>query len=360
MLWPVCILTAPEVKYSLAMERGNKMTGREIIKRVIENDNPPRIGFNFISPEWSDIDGVAGARLKVSPEIERFRDFDRHGELLSQVPGFSGDVKMDALGNIYGRLGGRTKGECIKGAMSDWGALASYRLPELDMSYYAELKQTLADTSKFVIAGLPFGIFSAFRDARLMPNALMDTIAEPENAAAFLDLVADADILACGGLKETGADAVIFCDDWGTQDRTFISPDTFEKLFLPAYTKLCQAAHSAGLKVILHSCGKNNAFMSMFAEAGIDSLQFDQQDIYPLEWLADNFAGKINFYLPVDIQTIMTTGNRELIKNRAKYMTDLFRMRGASIIAKDYPTWGDIGVREEWAEWAREAFIENA
>ena len=77
-------------------------------------------------------------------------------------------------------------------------------------------------------------------------------------------------------------------------------------------------------------------------------------------YIAENFAHKAAFYLPVDIQKIMPTGDRTLIQASAKKTVDLFRERGASIIARDYGSWKDIEISEEWAGWAKETFIKYA
>ena len=149
-------------------------------------------------------------------------------------------------------------------------------------------------------------------------------------------------------------------DDWGTQDRTFISPESFRTLFKPAYKKVADAAHEAGMKVFLHSCGYIYDFIEDFIDAGIDVFQFDQPDAYPAEVLAGEFAHRVSFHSPVDIQKVLPTGDRELIESRARAMCDLFREAGGGWIAKDYPTYRDIGVEGEWAKWAQTVITENS
>ena len=54
------------------------------------------------------------------------------------------------------------------------------------------------------------------------------------------------------------------------------------------------------------------------------------------------------------------SGDREFIETRTKTMCDLFRAAGGGWIAKDYPTYHDIGVDVEWAKWARDVITENS
>ena len=95
-------------------------------------------------------------------------------------------------------------------------------------------------------------------------------------------------------------------------------------------------------------------------DAGIDVFQFDQPDAYPTEVLAKEFASRAVFYSPVDIQKVLPTGDRELIEKRAAEMCELFRAAGGGWIAKDYGSYGDIGVDPEWAGWAQAVIEKNS
>ncbi|MCL2741079.1 MAG: hypothetical protein FWE70_03080 [Oscillospiraceae bacterium] len=336
------------------------MDGREIVTRIIEGGDAPRIGFDFTPPYPSDVRFVRGARLiPHTGHPEAHYGWGRHEALLRQVPWFSGEVRVDVHGNVHGRLNGITKGECVKGWLDGWDKLGSAAMPTLDEGYFGKVAVD-ADRSLFTVAGLPMNVFSDLRDARLMANALADTALEPGRVAEYLEAVVKVDVRACEGLAGKGVDGVMLTDDWGTQDRTFISPESFVRLFKPAYARICDAAHGAGMKVLMHSCGQNRGFVRHLIEAGVDVLQFDQPDAYPAGWLAETFAGMAAFYMPADIQKVMPTGDRGLIERSAAGMAVAFREAGCGLIAKDYPSWADIGVSEEWAGWARDAFIGNA
>ena len=114
------------------------------------------------------------------------------------------------------------------------------------------------------------------------------------------------------------------------------------------------------MSVFFHSCGYNYAFMEDFIDAGMDVFQFDQPDAYPSVVLASEFAGRVAFHSPVDIQKVLPTGDRKFIESRALEMCRMFRVAGGGWIAKDYPSYGDIGVKDEWAGWARKVIIENS
>ena len=337
------------------------MTSKEIITRIINHDAPPRIGFDFLKDNPNDFQRGVTARLK-RPGIETLGSWNRDPALTSKVPHFTGELMLTAMGDIYGRLEGKTKGECVKGAIQDgWESLDSWELPVIDESEAKKFENAgYRESEKYVLGGLPFAIFSSLRDCRLMANALMDTILEPDNVRLFLDKIMKLAIKILDRAYKNGVDGIMIGDDLGTQINLFFSPDTFRELFKPYYAKLADEIHNRNMDFFLHSCGKVYDIVNDLIEAGVDVFQFDQPELSGSDVWAREFSSKAVFYCPVDIQKIMNTGDRRLIEEGALYMVNQFKGSGGALIAKDYPTWNDINVEEEWAKWARDVIITNA
>ena len=330
-------------------------TSKEVIKRLLAHDAPPRFGYDFHSR--SDMRWL-GSRSYIDLPDNPYDAWGNYPEL-QKLTGFHGETRRDIYGNIYGRFEGKTKGECIRGVIQDWEDY-EYRIPTFDPHYREVLmRENCSADERFVMVG-GSSLFSALRDARLMPNALADTIIDPEAVTAFIDRIAQHEVAVIKSIAGCGVDGWFLGDDWGTQDRTFISPESFRALFKPAYKKVADAAHEAGMSVLFHSCGRNYEFMEDFIDIGFDALQFDQPDAYPAEVLAREFAHRVVFYSPVDIQKVLPTGDRELIEHRALEMCRLFREAGGGWLAKDYPTYHDIGVKPEWAKWAQDVIEANS
>ena len=113
-------------------------------------------------------------------------------------------------------------------------------------------------------------------------------------------------------------------------------------------------------KLIMHSCGYIDAIVEDLIEIGLDVLQFDQPERYGSANLARKYGDRAAFYCPVDIQRVMATGDRKLIEQTAADMAAAFKKTGGGLIAMDYGAWADIGVEDEWAQWARDVFISQA
>lgn len=335
------------------------MTSREIIRRIIRHAGPPRLGFDFMAPEYQDIAHVRGIAL-VPARGEAYAQWGDYPEL-SQRSGFHGQTRLDAWGNVYGRLAGRTKGECVLGALQrDWALLADHAFPTLEAEPEKREPSGEGARDKYALVGLPTAVFSVLRDMRRIDNALMDTLEEPESVCDLLDRVTDLTVEIVRRLGARGVDGVMMADDWGTQKAPLISPRTFRELFKPYYRRIADACHAQDMDFMLHSCGFVLPLVPDMLDAGIDVLQFDQPEAAGSELWAREYGAKAAFYCPVDIQKVLPTGDRALIERTARAMADSFRACGGSLIAKDYPTLPDIGVKEEWAIWARDAIVERA
>ena len=331
------------------------MTSKEIIQRLVAHKDPPRFGYDFA--DCSDFTW-AGTRRYINLPPNPYDQWGDYPELKA-ITGFSGEVRRDMYGNIYGRFNGKTKGECIRGAIQDWDDY-SFPMPEFDPTFRDYLLTLdLPHNEKYVLGG-GSSLFSVLRDARLIANALMDTITDPETVAGFVDMLAEHEVAVIKSIAGCGIDGWFFGDDLGTQETTFMSPASFRELFKPAYHKVAAAAHEAGMAVFMHSCGNDYALIEDLIDAGIDVFQFDQPDVYPTEVLVDEFASRVCFHSPVDIQKVLPTGDRDFIESRAMEMCRLFRTVNGGWIAKDYPTYHDIGVDREWARWAETVIRENS
>ncbi len=331
------------------------MTSKELVKRVLERKKVDRLAVDFNAPNESDILAVSPVKL-FHKERQKFAEWGDYPELKEQAHHFNGELNMNPFGNIYGRLEGKTKGECVKGALQDsWSLLGDYKLPEIDRGYQKDLvSRNFESCEKFVLGYLPISIFSIFRDLRLMDNALMDTMLEKENVNRLLRMIDDLGAKIIENAAAALIDGLIMFDDWGTQISTFISPQSFRELFKPYYKSFSDKCHAHGIKFIVHSCGMIHPIIKDFSDAGVDAMQFDQPEIYGSQSLVEEFGDELSFYCPVDIQKVMATGDKWLIEKSCKQMIEAFIDNGGGLIIKDYPTWQDIDIKDEWAQWARD------
>ena len=60
------------------------MTSKEIIKRIIHHDAPPRIGFDFLGDNPRDIKRISGGRY-INPAFHKYKEFGEYPEILEKV-----------------------------------------------------------------------------------------------------------------------------------------------------------------------------------------------------------------------------------------------------------------------------------
>ena len=65
-------------------------------------------------------------------------------------------------------------------------------------------------------------------------------------------------------------------------------------------------------------------------------------------------ARRVALWSPVDIQQVLTTGDRDYIESEAQRMVDTFC---GGLIVKDYGDLHGIGVAPEWDAWAYTAVL---
>ncbi len=328
------------------------MTPRENTKRLVAFDNPQRIGFTF------------------SPYRGTPRLYDIFGGGAAPDPAFTrrewteGSMRCwnDEWGNTWATVDERHKGEVIRGAITSWDRLDDYTPPSLDdiSRYEAERTSFAENTDLYRMGGIPGCAFNSARYLRGFEQYLLDCAAEPEQVNRLNTMVADLVERVVDIHAQLGADGVFFCEDWGTQERLLVSPAMWRRLFLPHFERLASHAHSHGLHVWMHSCGYLADIIPDLIACGIDVLQFDQQENYPLETLAERYSGKVTFWCPVDIQRILQTQDKTTIQAYARRMRELLGGRGGGFVAKDYGDNAALGLSEDEQHWAYEAFMEVA
>ena len=323
------------------------MTPREVIISNIEHRSDERIGFNF-----ARVPGRRNDFVSVGCEhgIERRKWNDGRFEHYT-----------DIWGNEWRRMIGKSEiGEIHKAVLKDWSDLDTFELPDLGnpANFESARKIGASENEKFR-CGHFWGIgwiFTIPENLRGLDTYLMDIIINPDEVRALHDRLAELLESIIDGYGSAGLDGIMFGEDLGLQDRLILGRDRWNRTFRPYYERLTAKAHYYGMKVIQHTCGYNWELIDDLCDAGIDCLQFDQPCVYELPALASKLAAnRVGLFSPCDIQSVLPTGNVDLIRNHCRQLVELFR---GGIIAKNYPDLGGIGVTDECDELAYDTFLE--
>jgi len=105
-------------------------------------------------------------------------------------------------------------------------------------------------------------------------RAMDAMLSEPELFIQVCHRYADGDGLRMRELAEAGAEAVFIADGWASCD--IISPAMFDRFALPCQKSITEAAHAAGLKIILWNEGDIIPILDRESALDVDAFAFEQ------------------------------------------------------------------------------------
>lgn len=324
------------------------MNSRERVKRCLSFNSPDRFPLCLPSPLPCDL---CGAGPSPDPDWKPYRTWEME----------DGAQWEDEWHNVWKRFSNTTRGEVIEGALKSWNDLDSYQFPryELPQRYDTAAEVFAQNQDKYLLGSLPGFPFAIMRYLRTVEQFLMDVLLYPDEVNALQDRVV---LMLKGCLNEwarVGADGVIFAEDWGTQERLLVSPDTWNVMFRPGFEQIVGHASGLGIDIWMHSCGYIKDIIPALRDIGVKVLQLDQPTLSGIDWLRETCQGKVTIWSPVDIQKILPTGDRELIRAGAREMVEKLG-HGGGFMAGYYADLKGIAVEPQWQQWAHEAFMELA
>jgi hypothetical protein len=320
------------------------MTSREIVRRNITFDNPPRIAIKFDVFGFNDCYDIW------------LKDNIGHEQLGGGA---------DEWGCMWSQTEMRNTGQVTYHPLADWGNFEAYRFPDAEAPQkYTDFEHDLAGAGdKFVMYCGGLGLFERFHTLRGFENALVDLYAEPEKTNELLDRILDFHMKAIAKMHKLGngrIDAVAISDDWGTEVSSIISPDKFREFFKPRYIKLFKQVHDLGMHTWMHSCGKINDVLDDLIDAGLEVVNSQQPMTVGIDEFAERFAGRVCFETIVDTQITYPFGTFDEIRAQARELVAKWNTPRGGFIASDYSDAEAIGTTIERRRVAFDTFAEIA
>ncbi|MCX7590264.1 MAG: hypothetical protein N2255_01410 [Kiritimatiellae bacterium] len=291
------------------------MTPREVVIRTIRFQGAERIPYALPEEYGTDFASVG---MDPSPDARPRSGYDEWGALWENI----------GVSNL---------GEVKEPALKDWRDWDRFKIPDITEPHrwrnLEGARQRAGD--KFLLAN-GISLYERAHFIRGLANLWADIYEHPHELGKLLDVLVEMNLYAIGQYARAGADGYIWCDDWGLQNRLMISPESWRAIWKPRYARVYRAAHEAGLLTFLHSCGYILDILEDFVEIGLDVIQLDQQENMGLEVLGARFGGRITFWCPVDIQTIMVKGSAAEIRAYCRRMVNVLGRPSGGFIAKWY------------------------
>ncbi|MCK4324430.1 MAG: hypothetical protein KAW89_07875 [Armatimonadetes bacterium] len=326
------------------------MSSHERVRRAIEFAYPDRVPLFFERLGHSDIAGSGYKTLAAISQREA-RDkgltewVDEWGAIWNLNPEASHFVDI---------------GYIATASLQDYSLLAEYPFPDPDdHRRYENIEFTLRRQTGKYIQSSWFTLFEqAWQLRGGVSNLFLDMYDNPYQLAELLTVISDFAIRVITNLHDFAGriHGIWLGDDWGTQSSTFLSIDQFRRFFKPHYKKIIDAAHRGGMHVWLHSDGKINDLIEEFIDIGLDVINLEQPLLVGIDDISDRYQGRIAFCPIIDIQKTLITGSQAEIEAQAKDLIQKWGMLQGGIIGYGYEPYEALGIDEERARFALNAW----
>lgn len=312
------------------------MTSKEFVKKSIHFEGPQRIPHYLPDGRENDLFWCAPWKVKEDKVIPDILEWTNKGDI---------DQRIDCWGTTWERTTGKitNAGQAKKYPITDMTRQTEYKFPDFNnFKYWTKRKEAIEKNNtmnnpKYVLGVLSFGSMNeGIHNIRGLQNMFMDYYEFPDDLKSLIARFAEKQRESIRMLADFGADGVMAYDDWGLQDSLMVSKDLIEEFFMPHYRKNWKLAHDLGMDVWMHSCGYIIEILPMFAQAGLNVAQCDQQQNMGLENLSEKVGGKIAFWCPADMQKVMVDGSPEDVRQYVKKMIKTLGSHNGGLVSMAY------------------------
>ena len=231
-------------------------------------------------------------------------------------------------------------GQVVEHSLSDWSGLEGFRPPdpmtgEEGVKHMEEVvRQDEHQHFVFVDGG---ELFQRMFFMRGMENLLVDLAEDRPEVYALRDMVLEFNLKRIERWLETGlVDGVICRDDWGTQSQLMVRPETWRKVFKPAYKRLVETIHAGGAYASFHSDGVIEEVIPDLIEIGWDELN-PQVHLMDIEELGRLYGGEVCFRADTDRQWTLPSGAPEDVRTLIERLFNAFGTFNGG-----YVGWGEM------------------
>ena len=159
------------------------MESREIVRKAIEFDTPPRLPF-FLGGSWSD---------KLSAIIENYpNDVCDCWEMDRQENGWYFDIpEKDDWGCQWAKTDVNNMGQVVGHPLENWNALTSYSPPDpRNPFYFKRIAKEINDANdRYVVLTSHFNLFERLHMLHGFTRTLEDFYLKPEKIHSLIDMI---------------------------------------------------------------------------------------------------------------------------------------------------------------------------
>jgi len=232
------------------------------------------------------------------------------------------------------------QGQVVGNPLSDWAALDDYHWIDPMVGYdgIEEMIHVMKeDGHQHYYLGYCGSIFHHMTFLRGFEAAMIDLAQGNEEILGIRDRVAEITLRRIEAITAAGADGVLICDDWGTQQSLYMRPSMWRDLFKPTYKKVADAIHEGGAYAHFHTDGVTRDIIFDLIEIGFEELN-PQVWIMDVDELSREFRGQVCFRADLDRQSVLCTGTPAEVSEHVQKTHEAFSLPSGGYIA-----YGQVG-----------------
>ena len=225
-------------------------------------------------------------------------------------------------------------------------AVKNYNAPNIEREgNFAEMEKDLAEQSGdfLVIPSGYFGIYERAYAIMGFEKFMTNLALKPKVVHELLDKITDYKVEMAKKVVQMGFKVAHHGDDFGTQDTTLFSKETFREFFLPRIKRYWQVFNDAGLPIMLHSCGCLTDFLGDLIDIGLRVLE-PVQPCMDLEFLKREYGKDLVFWGGIETQNYLPFGTPEQVKENARKTIRTLGKGGGLIIAPSQEVMNDVPI----------------
>lgn len=234
---------------------------------------------------------------------------------------------LDDWGCLWETTENGITGTVVKHPLADWSGFDDYKAPDPEKCNgigpvdWQEIKTEMDENKRagrLMSGGLVHGhTFLRLCDVRGYENVLYDMIDENPRFIKLLAMMEEFNTAIIRKYLSLGVEFISYPEDLGMEIGPMISPDLFKKYIKPVYQKMMQPAREAGAVIHMHSDGDLRSLADDLVDGGVQALNL-QDLVNGIDWIKDNFAGRVCIDLDIDRVKITPFGTPRQIDSLIK------------------------------------------
>lgn len=180
------------------------------------------------------------------------------------------------------------------------------------------------------------GCFERLHSLMGFENALCAMITDSDEIADLFNAIADFKIALIDKLiTYYPVDTIVYHDDWGTNNNTFFSNDTFEELLFEPTKRIVDFVHSKGKFFTLHCCGRVEKLIPYMLKLGVDSWESAQMNINNLPAIREQVGNRLSMETIIMNDTLMDpNAGEEKVRAAVRNILETLAGTGPLIITR--------------------------